>query len=78
MTTQEVMVAVISPTDEEEIIVIVKKLILLFFLLLSSPDWLANINPLQYVIYQKCELSCHTEFLVSKIKLKCCTVCFCI
>jgi len=31
MTTQEVMVPVISPTDEEEIIIIVKKLILLFF-----------------------------------------------
>ena len=36
---------------------------------------MANIDRLQYVIYQKCELSCHTEFLVSKIKLKCCTVC---
>jgi len=31
MTTQEVMVPVISPTDEEEIIIIVKKLILLLF-----------------------------------------------
>ena len=35
---------------------------------------LIDLDPLQYVIYHYCKLSCHTEFLVSKIKLKCYTM----
>ena len=37
---------------------------------------LIDLDPLQYVIYHYCKLSCHTEFLVSKIKLKCYKTCF--